>query len=137
MPDVTESVKKQMPAGLDKRGKFAPGNKLGSLTRKPKKRGSIEGLRQDVLDHWANGDALKVLTKIKNEKPVEYAKLITALAPKQADTAITRNVLFNLYAKAPPPNWKGLTEDEDVLESGNQLPATDTPDDSQPTVPTE
>jgi len=106
---------------LDKRGKFAKGNTLGA-NRKGKQTGSIDALRQDVLDHWANSDAGKVLTKIKNEKPVEYAKLITALAPKQADATITRNVVFALAAKGPPADWKPMS-DEDI-EGDSEANAT-------------
>ncbi len=102
--------------GLDERGKFAKGNTLSADAAKqrngPKQKGSIDGLRQDVLDHWANSDAGKVLTKVKNEKPVEYIKAVTALAPKQSDAIITRNVVFALAAKGPPADWKPMSDEE-------------------------
>ena len=104
--------------GLDSRGKFAKGNSLAS-NRKPKQSGSIDKLRQDVLDHWANSDAGKVLTEIKKTKPVEYAKLITALAPKQADATITRNVVFQLFSKEPPADWQPLTDEDNVVDSND------------------
>ena len=58
-----------------------------------------------------------MLDKLKREKPVEYAKLLIALAPKVADATITRNVVFALRSKEPPPDWKSLTDEEDMVSS--------------------
>ena len=79
--------------------------------------GTREGASQILLDHFVNSKPNDILDKVKGERPVEYIKAVTALVPRQVDTTIQRNVLFGMHPKVAPANWKGLTEDDDVVQS--------------------
>ena len=83
--------------------------------------GSVDIFRQDLLNDWVANNPKALLKRVREEKPVEYLKAITALAPKQADAHITRNVVINMYPQGAPANHKALdlTEDDDAVSSSS------------------
>lgn len=118
----------------DAKGQFNKGWRGGPGGKKQgdRKKGSIDGLRTGLLDHWANVNHDKILDKVAKEKPVEYVKCITAIAPKQNDAIIHRQIVMCSFTKEPPASWTpdGGHEDDDVVDSSVKSESSTTSTDS-------